>query len=135
MPATRKLIMAAMLVAGLGCRDASAPAVDQPGDVIVSLTTAHAHDGALFLTLRGPRVTADLVDHSAYTTFAQLAGADALRIIIVGDSVGVGPLFTVRVGAANRLSAYSVTIEQVATRDDSLRADVSGYAASVSIAR
>lgn len=127
-----KLIAAALLLTGgMGCGEATSSATDQPGTAVVSMTSGNAADGAVFITVRGPGLSAPAAATSAYTVFSRLVGSDELNVIVLGTSVAPGELFTVAVGAANRLSAYSVRVEQVATQDDSLRSDLSQYRASL----
>jgi hypothetical protein len=127
-----KLIATALLAAGgLGCGEATSTATDQPGTAVVSMTSGNAPDGAVFITVRGPGLSSPAAATSAYTVFSRLVGSDELNVIILGTSVVSGELFTVAVSAANRPSAYSVRVEQVATQDDSLRSDLSQYGASL----
>ena len=127
-----KVIAAALLVAGgLGCGGEATSSGDQPGTAVVSMTSENAADGAVFVTVRGPGLSAAAAATSAYTVFSRLVGPDELNVIVLGTSVAPGALFTVAVGAANRPSAYSVRVEQVATQGDSLRSDLSQYQASL----
>ena len=53
-----------------------------------------------------------------------------MRVIVIGDLKG-GPLVTLSIGPGHPLSDYSVTIDQVAARTDTLRTDLSGYQVNV----
>jgi len=130
---TPRLIAAMLLVAGgVGCGDATSSAPpDQPGTAVVAMTSSFAADGAVLVTVRGPGLSVATAADPAYAVFSRLVGRNELNVIVVGGSVAPGALFTVAVGAANRPSAYSVQIEQVATQDDSLRSDLSQYRASL----
>jgi hypothetical protein len=132
-----RLVAAALIVAGgLGCGDAtSSPPADQPGTVVVSMTSSHAADGAVFVTVRGPGLSSAATANAAYTVFSRLVGPNELNVIVVGGSVAPGELVTVPIAASNRLSAYSVQIEQVADQADSLRLDLSGYKTSLAAQR
>ena len=130
----RGLILAgaAALVAGLGgCGNATAANGDHPGTATVSLLSNNAGDGAISLTIRGPGLSTAAALDSSHAVFTRLASPTELKVVVLGDSVGPGPLFTLPLGATNRLSAYTVSIDQVAMRSDSLRADISGYQATL----
>jgi hypothetical protein len=99
----------------------------------LDLETPHSDDGAVVLTLRGPDVSNLQAASPAYLAYSRSdSGARAVRLIIVGDLKG-GGLGTVSVGPGHQLSDYSVTIDQVAARNDTLRADLSGYRVSVTM--
>ena len=112
---------------------AIAPACDKTpaappvaGTAIVSLNSPNEDDGALLITLRGPGVSAAQSASSDYLVYWRLAGEGEIRVLVLGE-LEPGPLFRVQLEATNRLSEYSATIEQVATRQDMLRTDMSGY--------
>jgi hypothetical protein len=133
MKPSSKLVAAALLLTGIvGCGEAISSATDHPGTAVVSMTSGNAADGAVFITIRGPGLSAPAAATSAYTVFSRLVGPNELNVIVLGTSVAPGELFTVAVGAANRPSSYSAQIEQVATQGDSLRSDISQYRASLS---
>jgi hypothetical protein len=133
---TRTAIAAALIVAGgVGCGDTSSPTGDQPGTAVVSLSSSNAADGAVSITVRGPGLSAATAASSTYQVFSRLAGSTELKVIVLGDAVRPGQLFTVPVGAVNRLSAYTVQIEQVADQADSLRPEVSSYGVSLAAER
>jgi hypothetical protein len=96
------------------------------------MTSHSAADGAVLITVRGPGLSTAAAANSAYAVFSRLVSPNELNVIVVGASLAPGELFTVPIGAINRLSAYSVRIEQVASQDDSLRSDLSQYQASLS---
>jgi hypothetical protein len=125
-----KLIAAALIAAaGVGCGEAISSAADRSGTAVVSMTSNYVADGAILVAIRGPGLSAAAAENAAYTVFSRLVGPNELHVIVLGGSVGPGDLFTVGVGAVNRLSAYSARVEQVATQGDSLRPDVSSYKA------
>jgi hypothetical protein len=131
-----KAIAAALIVAGgLGCSDATSSATDQPGTAVVSMTSSNAADGAVSITVRGPGVSAATAANSTYQVFSRLAGSTELKVIVLGDAVRSGQLFTIPIGAVNRLSAYTVQLEQVADQTDSLRPEVSSYGVSLAAER
>jgi hypothetical protein len=124
-----------LLVAALAaCGDATAANGDRPGTATVSLVNNSAGDGAISLTLRGPGLSTVMALDSNHVVFSRLASPTELKVIVLGASIHAGPLFTVRVGASNRPSAYTVAVDQVAMVSDSLRSDISGYRASLAAA-
>ena len=121
-----------LLVAALtACGDATAANGDRPGAATVSLVNNNAGDGAISLTVRGPGLSTVTALNSNQVVFSRLASPTELKVIVLGDSIPAGPLFTLRVGASNRPSAYSVAVDQVAMLSDSLRSDIAGYQASL----
>ena len=136
MTLTRLMIAAAAgLVCTIGCSDATASSSDQPssndkpGTATVSLMSNNQDDGAISLTIHGPGLSSATALDSRLTVFSRLASPTELKVIVLGDSVGPGALFTLPVGASNRPEAYTVSIDQVAMPSDSLRPDVSRYQA------
>ena len=102
-----------------------------PTALRLDLESPHNDDGAVVLTLRGPDVSNLQAASPAYLVYARSdSGARAVRLIVIGDLKG-GALATVSVAPGHQLSDYSVTIDQVAARSDTLRADLSGYRVSV----
>lgn len=104
-----------------------------PTALRLDLETPHGDDGAVVLTLRGPEISNLQAASSAYLAFARSdSGAREVRLIIVGDLKG-GAVATASVAPGHLLSDYSATIDQVAARNDSLRADLSGYRVSITV--
>lgn len=119
------------VAAGVSCSDSPiAPPSPLLTSAVVSLTTPSSDDGALVITVRGPDVTDIQAVSSAHVVYPRYAAQEA-RVVIVGD-VGAGPLLTIRLSRAHALSEYSTSIEQVAMRNDSLRASTTGYQLSLS---
>jgi hypothetical protein len=81
------------------------------------------------LTFSGPDVAAIQPADSHYVVFSRAAGQN-LHVIVIGDLVA-GPLFTAKVGGSHELSAYSGSIQQVATRGDSVVASLTGYQVTI----
>ena len=122
---------AALLACLAGCGDAATGNGDRPGTATVSLMSNNSDDGAISLTVRGPGLSTATALDSSHTVFSRLASSTELKVIVLGASIGAGPLFTLPVGASDRPSAYTISIEQVAMLTDSLRSDISGYQASL----
>lgn len=121
-------------VAGACGEGATPPPVPiSPTALRVDLETPHSDDGAVVLTLRGPGVSNLQAASPAYLAYSRAdSGAREVRLILVGDLKG-GALATVSVEPGHQLSDYSVSIDQVAARSDTLRADLSGYRVSVTV--
>src|SRR5688572_12453893 len=127
----RLLCMGVVVGVAGGCGESSPlPAPPTPTVLRLDLQTPRSDDGAVVLTVEGPEV-ADLQAASpAYLMYSHPATADRMRVIVIGDLKG-GPLVTLSIGSGHQLSDYSVTIDQVAARTDTLRADLSGYQVTV----
>ena len=109
------------------------PLPSSPGALRLDLDTPHSDDGAVVVTLHGPDISHPQAASPAYLAYSRSdSGAHQIRLIIVGDLKG-GALGTVSVGPGHQLSDYSVTIDQVAARNDTLRADLSGYRVRVTV--
>lgn len=109
------------------------PVPSSPTALRLDLETPNSDDGAVVLTLRGPDVSNLEAASPAYLAYSRSdSGAREIRLIIVGDLKG-GALVTASVAPGHQLSDYSVTIDQVAARSDTLRADLSGYRVSVTV--
>ena len=124
------IVLAAAL--GLTCKDeGTAPSTPNAPDapvtsLVVSLTTPQSDDGAILVTVRGPALATIQSASPDYLVFSNAVSANEARVIVVGD-LERGSVFTVALGGSARLSDYSASIGQVATRADVLRADVAGY--------
>lgn len=120
-----------VVAAGVSCSDSPiAPPAPLLTSALVSLTTPNSDDGALVVTVRGPDVTDIQAVSSAHVVYPRYAAHEA-QVVIVGD-VAAGPLLTIKLSRGHALSEYSTSIEQVAMRNDSLRASTSGYQVSLS---
>jgi hypothetical protein len=108
------------------------PAIPPLSAVELNLQTPRTDDGAVVLTLRGPDVSNLQAASRGYLMYSWPTAPDEMRIIVVGD-LKAGPLATLSVGSGHQLSEYSVIVDQVAARTDSLRADHSGYGVSVTV--
>lgn len=97
----------------------------------VALATPNGNDGAIVVTLNGPDVASVQAADSHYVVFTKLVSAQEARVIVIGNLVA-GPLLTVRLTHPHALAAYSGSIQQVATRGDSIVANTGGYQLTVS---
>ena len=146
MRSVRLALVALMILgAGLGCgRHATSPNPPAPppppppppppaGSAIVSLGTPNADDGAVIVTLHGPGFSELQSASSGYLFYSRLGNGQDAHVIVVGN-ISAGPLFSFKVAAGSALSAYTVAIEQVASRADALRANTANYSLTVSAA-
>jgi hypothetical protein len=107
--------------------DGTAPTLpEKPTAALVSLVTPNADDGAVVVTLKGPDLSTITAASSGYVLYSRFASAQEARVIVVGN-VAAGALVKLTFGAGHALSAYSATVEQVAARNDTLRASLVGY--------
>lgn len=97
----------------------------------IALVTPNATDGAVLVTLSGPDVSTVQAADSHYVVYTRTADSGDTRVIVVGDLVA-GPLFNIKLSAPHLLTAYSGTVQQVATRTDSLVGSLAGYQLTVS---
>jgi hypothetical protein len=136
------LIAAAVIAAAVSCTDhptatppppppPPSPPPPPPGSGIVALVTPNSDDGALRLTLRGPGLTTLAAASASHVFYQRLVSDSEARMILVGD-VEAGQLITFKIASGQSASAYSATLEQVASRRDSIRLSLSGYSLTVS---
>jgi hypothetical protein len=100
------------------------------GAAVVVVKTPYTDDGAVIVDLQGPGLTRVGAADTTKLFYARMASDSEARVMIVGN-LGSGPAFTFTLAAGTKLSAYTATVEQVATRSDSLRTNLSGYTATV----
>jgi len=125
------LVTLAGLIAAAACTDhPTAATAPPPGSGIVSLATPNANDGALRLTVHGPALSTLQVSSSSNLFYTRMASDSEARVIVIGN-VTAGPLLTFKIATGQPVSAYSATLEQVASRSDSLRVSLSGYALTI----
>ena len=99
----------------------------------MSLATPNADDGALRLTLHGPALSTLQVSSSSNLFYTRMASDSEARVILIGN-LAAGPLLTFKIASGQPLTAYGATLEQVASRSDSLRVSLSGYALTIAAA-
>ncbi|MGH7520417.1 MAG: hypothetical protein ACREMI_03970 [Gemmatimonadales bacterium] len=118
--------------AAAACADATSPPVPAPTAFRLDLATPHTDDGALVIALRGPEISSLEAASPAYLVYSRSGTAQETRIIVLGD-LKAGPLLTLRIAPGHQLAEYTATIEQVATRSDALRDQLSGYRLSLTV--
>ena len=107
---------------------------DNPTDVppvfVLELTSPGGADGAILFEVTGGSVTnIATLSSSGGDVFHRSVSATTVRVAFVG-TVGTGALLNFQPGAGAQASDYSVTVIEVADRNNDLR-DVSGYAMTV----
>jgi hypothetical protein len=127
---TRAALILLSVAAIAACGDSAIAPPVSPLALQVALASPQSDDGAIVITLHGPDVSDVRAVSGAYLAFTRAAGVAETRVIVVGDVIA-GPVLTFTAGAGHRLGEYSATIEQVATRADALRGDVSGYGVTI----
>lgn len=136
MELSARLVAVGLLLGGMSAcgEGATPPPVPvSPTALRLDLVTPHSDDGAVVVTLRGPDVSNLQAASPAYLAYSRSdSSAREIRLIIIGDLKG-GALGTIAVGPGHQLADYSVTIDQVAARNDTVRADLSGYRVNISV--
>ncbi len=107
---------------------------DNPTDVppvfVLELTSPGGSDGAILFDVTGGSVTnIAALSSSGGDVFQRFISATNFRVAFVG-TVRTGALLSFQPGAGAQASDYSVTVIEVADRNNDLR-DVSGYAMTV----
>ena len=77
-------------------------------------------------TLRGPGLTTLTLASSSNLLYQRQVNDSVARAIVIGD-LSAGILVSFKVADGKSISAYSATLEQVASRGDSVRSSLSGY--------
>ena len=106
------------------------PPPPPPGSAVVSLTTPNTNDGAVLVTLTGPGLTTLQASDTSNLFYSRLASDSEARLILVGN-LSSGPILNFKIATGKTISAYTAIVQQVAMRNDSLRASLSGYKLTV----
>lgn len=114
------------------CSDGTIAPSPSPTELRLDLQTPHSDDGAVVIAVHGPDVSNMGPASPAYLAYTRSSALQETRVIVVGD-LKAGPLLTLRIAPGHQLSDYSATIQQVATRTDALRGDLSGYGLTVTV--
>jgi hypothetical protein len=128
--ASLTLLAAAGLSAA--CSESTITPPPTPTALRIDLETPNADDGALVLTVRGPGISTVQAASAGYLTYTRDSGPEETRVIVVGD-LKAGAVLTLQIASGHHLQDYRATIQQVATRSDGLRDDVSAYRATVTL--
>ena len=139
----RFLVMALITAAAAGCADkataptnpppSSPPPPPPPGSAIVALVTPNSDDGAVAVTLHGPGISNLATASSGYLFYSRLASDTVARVIVLGN-VSAGPIFTFEIAGGAGVSAYTVSIDEVANRADAVRSSLTNYSLTITAA-
>jgi len=136
----RFLVMALITAAAVGCADRatappppSPPPPPPPGSAIVALVTPNSDDGAVAVTLHGPGISNLANASSGYLFYSRLASDTVARVIVLGN-VSAGPIFTFTIAGGAGVSAYTVSIDEVANRADAVRSSLTNYSLTITAA-
>jgi hypothetical protein len=113
-----------ILAGALACSDSPSPGV-----LKVNLTTPNSGvDGAILLTVNGPGVLLSAAPGAGLRVFTQPFGTT--NHVALTGTLTTGTILTIEVPDVGTASAYTATIQQVATPAYQLRA-LSGYSLKV----
>lgn len=125
----REIPLALLAGTALALGSCSGP---QAGDLTVSLVTPNSDDGAIVVRVtasESKEVTGASVACGGCQIFLEQPSGTELRAVITG-SVAAGPLVRLSVTDTKSPSAYTVQIQQVASRTYQLRS-TSGYSFTI----
>jgi len=101
----------------------------QPGVLKVNLTTPNSGgDGAMLLTVNGPGVLMSAAPGAGLRVFTQ--GFTTTSHVALTGTLRTGTILTIEVPDVGKASAYTATIQQVATPAYQLRT-LTGYSLTV----
>lgn len=106
------------------------PPPPEPGQLTVRLTTPLGDDGAIVVEVRGPNVTQVQLSDNTMFLLAEHVDSATQRFVILGD-LQSGPLATFHVPDIHAVRAYSATAVEVASRDNTVRSSLEGYALTI----
>jgi hypothetical protein len=125
-----RLGTALALLALASCsRDAAAPLESrlEPGRLAVTLASPHMDDGAVLISLRGPKIGEVLAADPEYHLFAASGEEDGeLRVAVLGRRVA-DLLVTFEVPDLRQVASYSATLISAADQSNALRGETDGY--------
>jgi hypothetical protein len=123
------LVVAATAIGaiGLSCGDGGGGTEPPtPGIATVSLVTPNTDDGAVIVTLQGQGLGAVTSASASFAVFTRQVSSSEIRVLVAGN-LSAAPLFSVAIGAINKLGSYTATVDEVANRSDQIRSSTSGY--------
>ncbi len=113
------------LVAGCGTKQPVGPVA---GELVVTLTSPGAADGAVLLRLVGP---VDEVKAERGYLVESAALSDGITRIVVVGTITTGPVARISIPDMSQASQYFGLVEQVADRGSYALLSVAGYSVSV----
>lgn len=121
----RRIAPVVVLVALLGgCRDKIAGPV--AGELTLSLTTPHADDGAIVLSITGPGEVGSLEAVNPGHLLHSRQEGTTLRAVIFGELTS-GALLRFMVPDIDKPDLYTVRVLEVSDRSNALRESTTGY--------
>ena len=124
----KRLLIVILIGLASSCEHSTAPVA---GLVNVSLTTPNAgNDAAILLTIAGPAALTSVSAPAGLRLFAQPAPLGTTNRFALTGTIPAGTILTIGVADVNKASAYTATIQQVATTTYQLRA-LTGYSLKV----
>lgn len=125
----KRLLLVVLIGLASGCEHNTAPVA---GLVNVSLTTPNAgSDAAILLTITGPAALTSVSAPATLRLFAQPLPLGTTNRFALTGAIPTGTILTIGVADVNKASAYTATIQQVATSTYQLR-PLTGYSLKVS---
>jgi hypothetical protein len=125
----RPLVYLALLMAAGACGGDEPTDGPVPGEVIATLTTPNAKDGALLIRIVGS--VKDVAGIGSYRASAATAGTTT-RVVLTG-SISGGDVLRFSVPDTRNIGSYTILVEQVADRDSYALLETSGYQLSLRV--
>ena len=117
-------LLAAAAVTACGGGDGGGPTKPVAGELVVTLTSPNATDGALIVRVVGPVTGVTPVGNYRVSLATE---GNVTRAIVTGD-IASGDLLRVKVPDIAQVGSYSANVEQAASRVDYALFSVSSYA-------
>lgn len=129
----KTVVRAALLLSAvlLGACDAGEPAAPLPGDLILTLATPNAADGAMVVSITGPDAVS-AVQAAAPGVVVRARTQGATTTVALFGALADGPLVRITVPDVRQARRYSATVREAADPQNAARASLAGYALTVS---
>ena len=116
---------ALILLAGCGSKEPTGPVA---GELVITLTSPGATDGAVLLRLVGP--VDEVQAEGSYLVESAALSDGITRIVVVGTIVS-GPVARISIPDMSQASQYFGLVEQVADRGSFALLSVAGYSVTI----
>lgn len=123
----------ALMVLLWACDGSSAvDTVPVEGEMVLSVVSPHADDGALLLSIRGTLLSQPVTVNPDHRVFVMEGEADGneWRVAIVGEQLS-GDVLTFAGVTPDDLGAFDIQVLEVADLQNELRDDLTGYQVSI----
>lgn len=124
-PRVWKLGALAGLAVLVGCSGGTGPAA---GTLTVTLSSPHADDGGLLLTISGGPV--DSIEAPGHAVYSARPDANTLRLILSGQ-LASGAIARLHIPDTRQASSYRAELSQVAARSSYVQRDPGPYTVSL----